>query len=74
MKTEQELNAMLRDAAEHIDCLIDFVCESSARHMVGATQAVNSATKSSALIYHYLDAYDYTDRTAVSTDCASVQK
>lgn len=22
----------------------------------------------------YLDAYDYTDRTAVSTDCASVQK
>lgn len=26
------------------------------------------------LAFRYLDAYDYTDRTAVSTDCASVPK
>lgn len=74
MKTEQDIHAMLREAAEHIDCLRDFVCESSARYMACATQAVVSADKAVAQIYDYLDAYDATDRSAVHTDCASVPK
>jgi hypothetical protein len=74
MKTEQELNVMLREAAGHIDCLSEFICESSARYMAGATQAVVSAGITFAYIHDYLDAYDATDRSAVHTDCASVPK
>jgi hypothetical protein len=81
-----EMLDLLIDAADEICCLLEFVGESSARYMVGARESIISARKVENAIYALRgrlqdpvpawqdDAYDATDRTAIHTDCASVQK
>ena len=39
------LESTVSRLSEHLDCMIDYVCESNARYMVGALEAVREARK-----------------------------
>jgi hypothetical protein len=62
----------LRDEFDREDCgsldASEFVAAGSIARQVFGTSVCTLAFR------HSIDAYDYTDRTAVSTDCASVPK